>query len=174
MENETKKFQLFKSNDFLEPICCGEMRTVLDRITNTANEVLSEKKALVSIHDEDISQVWELRHISAKLKGLSYLIQRLDPDADSPADASETYWGIGLMIEDLGERVKDVSRILESFEIEAAQQETIQPPPSVNSTPASTQTAENMAKTSKTARRSSKRSQAGPKHSKKRSRRNKS
>jgi hypothetical protein len=113
------KFTLFTNKDFYEAVCIGPLNTMLDRVVDSANEILSDRKPLVGIHDDDPSQVWALRHISAKLKGLSFLIQRLDADGDAPADASETYWGIGLMIEDLGKKIKDVSRILEWIEMEA-------------------------------------------------------
>ena len=69
----------------------------------------------MKIKDDDI--VWELRHISTKLKALGSLIETQNFESGTRSDHTEIQNGISMIIDELGEKTMAISRKIEKEDI---------------------------------------------------------
>ncbi len=60
---------------------------------------------------------YELRTISNKLKGMGYMLEGLGRIDSSRLDAEDVYLGIGIILNEIGERVYEISTKLDEQEI---------------------------------------------------------
>ncbi len=119
------KIEVFKAEDFIEPICIGEMKSVFDRIALKANEVLLAKRAQVIeifFGEELMSNLkdWEkLRFLSFKLRSLGHLIETQDADHVRPDDIVDVQYGLSHLINEISSEVRGVSQRIEEKEIKS-------------------------------------------------------
>jgi hypothetical protein len=60
--------------------------------------------------DDDDTYEFDLRELSAKLRGVAYLIESFDEEAGPPLDSKTIYWGIGMILTEISESVLKVAQ----------------------------------------------------------------
>lgn len=102
---------IFKPEDFNEPICTGAVRTIRERLAEKANQILNERKnQLIQLDIQSVSKV-DQRKLSStgqRIRSIGFLIASLDQSAGLPADY-DLWYEIGGLLEELGEIVVEAS-----------------------------------------------------------------
>ncbi len=60
--------------------------------------------------DNDETHEYELRELSAKLRGIAFLIESFDENPGPPLDSKTIYWGLGMILSDMSNAILSVAR----------------------------------------------------------------